>query len=104
MKTFIIGNENAVLGFSLVGIDGRTVRTPEELNKALDDCLADRSIGLVLITSDVIPFAQERVEMLQITSDSPVIVEVPGEQGAARSGGSLQEFVQRAVGVRLGGD
>lgn len=103
MKTFVIGNENAVLGFSLVGVDGRVVRNGSELEGALDRCLADKSIALVLVTSDVIVFARERVEMLQVSSVSPLVAEIPGEHGREMTADSLKDFVQRAVGVRLGG-
>jgi len=103
MRTFVIGNENAVLGFSLVGIDGRIVRNSAELENALNRCLADKTIALVLLTSDVIPFAQERVERLQVSSVSPLVVAIPGEHNGETTAGSLKDLVQRAVGIRLGG-
>ena len=103
MKAFVVGNENAVLGFSLVGVDGRVVRNSTELEAALDRCLADKAIALVLVTSDVIPLARQRVEKLQVSSVSPLVVEIPGEHGREMTADSLKEFVQRAVGVHLGG-
>jgi V/A-type H+-transporting ATPase subunit F len=103
VKAFVIGNENAILGFSLVGVDGRVVRNSAELEAALDRCLADKTIALVLMTSDVIPFARDRVERLQVGSVSPLVVEIPGEHGRETTADSLKEFVQRAVGVHLEG-
>jgi len=103
MKAYVIGNENAVLGFSLVGVDGRVVRSSEELEAALDRCLADESIALVLVTSDVMALSQSRVEKLQVSSVSPLVVEIPGESGRGANADTLQEFVQRSVGVHLRG-
>lgn len=103
MKAFVIGNENAVLGFSLVGVDGRVVHDSAEVEAALDSCLADKTIALVLVTSDVATLAGERMEKLQVTSVLPLVAEIPGEQGHETRADSLKELVQRAVGVHLGG-
>ena len=60
MRIFVLGNQDAVLGFSLVGVDGRIVGDADQTKAALDGALADRSIGLLLITSDVAEFARDR--------------------------------------------
>jgi vacuolar-type H+-ATPase subunit F/Vma7 len=103
MKAFVIGNESAILGFSLVGVDGCVVRNSRQVEEALDRCLADRAIILVLITSDVVSLACERVQKLQASSVYPLVAEIPGERGYEARADSLKELVQRAVGVHLGG-
>lgn len=101
MRTYVIGNEDTVLGFSLVGIQGRAVHNSAELETALQACLADKAIGLLLISSDVAQLARERIDALRLTSLTPLVVEIPGDRGEAPSP-SFREFVQRAVGVSLG--
>ncbi len=101
MRTFVLGNQDCVLGLSLVGVDGRPVSNSEELAEALDQALADRSIGLLLITSDVAEWLRERIDTLKVQSLTPLVVEIPGLKGANYP--SLKEFVQRAVGISLGG-
>ena len=39
MKYFIIGDEDAVLGFGMVGVQGRAVRNREEAEKAFNETL-----------------------------------------------------------------
>ncbi|NLG48651.1 MAG: Vacuolar H+transporting two-sector ATPase F subunit [Chloroflexi bacterium] len=102
MRTFVIGNENAVLGFSLVGVDGRVIHNAAEVNQALDNCLEDKTVGLILVTADAADLARERIDELKVTSLTPLVVEVPGEK-AGWTYPSLKEFVQGAVGIRLGG-
>lgn len=102
MRTYVLGNENCVLGFSLVHVDGTTVRDRAALERELDRVLADESIGMLLISSDVSAWAQERIDALKIKSLCPLVVEVPGEM-SHKTYPSLQEFVQQAVGIRLGG-
>jgi V/A-type H+-transporting ATPase subunit F len=100
---YVIGNQDAVLGFSLVGVDGRTVRNAGELASALDACMSDETIGLLLVTADVAMWARERLDELRVTSITPLVVEIPGEATGTRYA-SLTDFVQRAMGIDLGGE
>jgi len=102
MRTFVIGNENAVLGFALVGVDGRVIHDAAGLREALDNCLGDKTVGLILVTSDVADMARQRIDDLKVTSLTPLVVEIPGEK-AGKAYPSLKDFVQGAVGIRLGG-
>ncbi len=103
MRTFVIGNEDCVLGFSLGSVGGRVVRDAAQLDQALDACLADKTIALVLVTADVARWSRVRVDALKVSSLAPLVVEIPGESEGTHYP-SLQEFVQRAIGIRLGGD
>lgn len=103
MRTFVIGNEDCVLGFSLGNVGGQIVRTAEQLEQALDSCLADKTIGLLLVTADVACWRRARIDDLRVSSLTPLVVVIPGEQEETHYP-SLQEFVQRAVGIRLGGN
>jgi vacuolar-type H+-ATPase subunit F/Vma7 len=102
MRTFVLGNDNCVLGFALVHVDGRWVRSREELDKALDLYMADKSIGMLLISGDVADWCRERIDKLKVSSLTPLVVEVPGER-THTTFPALGDFVQRAVGIRLGG-
>jgi vacuolar-type H+-ATPase subunit F/Vma7 len=102
MRIVVIGNADCVLGFSLAGISGQIVHGADELALALKETLSDKGIGLLLVSSDVAVWARERIDRLKVTSIKPLVVEVPGETSET-SYPSLQEFVQRSVGISLGG-
>ena len=102
MRMFVIGNLSCVLGFSLVGVDGQVVGDARQLADALDACLADDTIGLLLISTDVAQLARERVGTLKAESMTPLVAEIPGEEPGP-AGPSLRDAVQRAIGVGLGG-
>jgi vacuolar-type H+-ATPase subunit F/Vma7 len=102
MRIEVIGNPHCVLGFSLAGIVGHIVRNPDELAQTLRGTLNDKGIGMLLISSDVAIWARERINQLKVSSIKPLVVEVPGET-TETSYPSLKEFVQRSVGVSLGG-
>ncbi len=103
MRILVIGNDDCVLGFALVGVAGQAVRSADEFRAALDQALADATVGLVLITSDVAQWERAQVDHLKVTSMAPLVVEIPAAEEPGGAATSLREFVQRAVGVRLGG-
>lgn len=102
MRIEVIGNPHCVLGFSLAGITGHIVHNPDELALTLKEALSDKEIGMLLVSSDVAVWARERIDLLKVNSIKPLVVEVPGET-TETSYPSLKEFVQRSVGVSLGG-
>lgn len=101
MKVLVIGHPNAVLGFSLAGVHGQAVSTPDEVNQALDTALAAKDIGIILITQDVARLIQARVEDLKLHSTISLVVEIPSPEGVSPDEPSLSEIVLRAIGIKL---
>jgi len=101
MRMSIIGNAEAVLGFSLVGVHGQVTGSAAEVNQALDEVMGDSEVGIVLVTEDVARLIPARMERLKMRSTVPLVVEIPGPQGPSPDQLSLSEVVQRAVGVKF---
>jgi V/A-type H+-transporting ATPase subunit F len=98
---FVVGDENTILGFSLMGIDGKVVESAEEARTALDDAVAREDVRIVLITEDWAAEMREKVDQLKMEMAEPLVLEVPGS-APEPTGPSLRELVEKAVGVRLG--
>lgn len=101
MKVLVVGHPDAVLGFSLAGVDGRPVSTAEEADQALDEAFAARDIGIILVTQDVARLIHARVEDLKLHSTVPLVVEIPSPEGVSPDEPSLSELVLRAIGIKL---
>ena len=101
MKYYIIGDEDAVLGFGMVGVQGSSVRTPQEAEEAFKAALADRDIGIVIITERIAELIRPLVDDYMFTEEFPLIVEVPDRQGKVIGKASLREMVNRAIGIKL---
>jgi V/A-type H+/Na+-transporting ATPase subunit F len=101
MKILVIGNQEAVLGFSLAGVQGEVAETVEETNQALDKALSSTEIGIVLVTQDVSRLIQSRMDLLQRRSTIPLVVEIPGPEGVRPDQPSLSDVVLRAIGVKI---
>jgi V/A-type H+-transporting ATPase subunit F len=101
MKVLVIGNPEAVRGFSLVGVDGQIASTADEVNQALDSALAASDIGIILITQDVASLVEPRMDYLKLRSTVPLVVEIPGPGGVSPDQPSLGDIVLRAIGIRI---
>jgi V/A-type H+-transporting ATPase subunit F len=101
MKLMVIGNQDAVWGFALAGVRGRIVTTAEELNRALDAALADKEVGIVLVTEDAANLARQRVDTAMVRSTVPLVVEIPGPAGPRPDRPPLSEVIRRTIGVRI---
>jgi vacuolar-type H+-ATPase subunit F/Vma7 len=101
MKLMVIGNPAAVLGFSLVGVDGRVATTAEDANQALDTILAAPDVGIVLVTEDISALIEARMESLRMHSTVPLVVEIPSPGGPPQGKPALSEVVKRAIGFKL---
>ncbi len=101
MKVLVIGHPDAVLGFSLTGVEGKAVSGAEQAHAALDSALRDHDLGIVLVTKDVARLMETRMEQLKLRSTTPLIVEIPSPEGVQPGEPSLGELVLRAIGIRL---
>ncbi len=101
MKVWVVGHPEAVLGFSLAGMDGKAVQTAEQANRAIDEALAAKDVGIVLVTKDVARLMRPRMDHLKLHSTVPLIVEIPGPEGVPPDEPSLSEMVLRAIGIKL---
>lgn len=101
MKVLVIGHPEAVLGFSLAGVGGQAVTTADEASRALDEALASKEIGIILVTQDIAGMLQARIEDLKLHSTIPLVVEIPSPAGVSPDQPSLSEIVLRAIGIKL---
>ncbi len=101
MKMFVIGHPEAVLGFSLAGVEGRAVANAAEAGQALEAALSAGDIGIVLITQDAAGWIGPRMEKLKLRRSAPLIVEIPSPKGVPAGEPPLKEVVQRTIGIKI---
>ncbi len=101
MKYYVIGDEDAVLGFGMVGVRGRAVRSPAEASEAFREALADREIGIILITERIAELMREQVDRYIFSENFPLIVEIPDWEGKLGSRPPIREMVNAAIGIKL---
>lgn len=101
MKFFVIGDEDMVLGFSLVGVDGVVVGEAREAHQALDMAMEHNDIGIILLSERVANLIRPEVRSYFFHQAYPLIVEIPDRLGVVGERVSIQDIVQTAVGIRI---
>jgi V/A-type H+-transporting ATPase subunit F len=101
MKVLIIGHPQAVLGFSLVGVQGIVATTVAEVNEAVDKVLDTPDVGIVLVTEDAARLIGAKMDQLRLRSTIPLVVEIPSPGSNHLNRPTLNEIVFRAIGVKI---
>ncbi len=101
MKYTIIGDEDAVLGFGMVGVKGKIVESPEEAEEAFKASLEDRDVGIVIITERIAELIRPLVDRFIFTRTFPLIVEIPDRKGRIAGKPGIREMVNEAIGIKL---
>ncbi len=102
MDIFVIGDEPAILGFSLVGIPGMVPKDQEGARSELESLLTREDIKIILITENWANPMRDFVDQLKMKSIRPLLMEIPSSK-LEPQGKSLNELVKEALGVQLSG-
>lgn len=101
MKYYIIGDEDAVLGFGMVGVKGKAVRDAAEAERAFQAALEESEIGIILITERIAELIRPLVDRFIFRESFPLIVEIPDRQGPLAGKMGIREMVNEAIGIKL---
>jgi V/A-type H+-transporting ATPase subunit F len=101
MKYFIIGDEDTVLGFGLVGVKGFAVQNAAEAEASLKAALKDKEIGIIIITERIADLIRPLVDVYLFTSQFPLILEIMDRGGKIETKPGIRQMVNEAIGVKL---
>jgi len=101
MKYFIIGDEDSVLGFGMVGVQGEVARSGQEAENIFKRALNNRDIGIIIITERIAETIRPLVDSYIFTESFPLIVEIPDRNGPLAGKLSIREIVNRSIGIKL---
>ena len=102
MKFYCIADEDTVRGFRLAGIEGHAVASPAEAAEAVRAAARRTEIGVLILTDAVAAGIRRQVDAIRMEEARPLVVEIPGPQGPMPGHKTLRQFVQEAVGIRVG--
>ena len=84
----------------LAGVEGAVVHERNELLQELDKVMADKEVGIVLLTEKFgrdFPDIVNRVKMNRM----PLFVEIPDRHGTGRKPDFITSYVNEAIGLKL---
>ena len=102
MKMYLISdNIDTQTGMRLAGVDGVVVHEREELRTALETALADKEIGILLLTEKFGRDFPEIIDNVKLERKLPLIVEIPDRHGTGRKPDFITSYVNEAIGLKL---
>ena len=101
MRFCCIADEETVRGFRLAGIAGRVVTSGPEAALALRQAVEQNDLAVIVLTQQVAATVLGQIEQIRSQRSWPLLVEIPGPQGALAGHKGLRQLVQEAVGIRL---
>lgn len=101
MKYSVIGDEDTVLGFGIVGVQGRVATDAEEARRAFHELLEDKDVSIIIITERLADKIRTLVDQYLLTQSFPLIVEIPDRRGRLPGRPGIKEMVNAAIGIKI---
>ena len=102
MKMYLISdNIDTWTGMRLAGIEGAVVHEKQELQQELDKVLADKEIGIVLLTEKFGKEFPDLVNDVKLNYRLPLFVEIPDRHGTGRKPDFITSYVNEAIGLKF---
>ncbi|MBN1766576.1 MAG: V-type ATP synthase subunit F [Sedimentisphaerales bacterium] len=101
MKYAIIGDEDTVLGFGIVGVSGKVAHNTDEAHSAFQTLLEDKETAVIIITERIADMIRPLVNTYLFTVGFPLIVEIPDRHGTKADRPGIKEMVHGAIGIKL---
>ena len=97
MEIAVVGSPEFTLGFQLAGVsDLYTPEGEEELHSILRSLLNNKSVGLMVVDSTMLPTLPDRLRDLLSASVSPTVLGIGTEEDT-----TLRDTIRKAIGVDL---
>ena len=101
MKYAIIGDEDAVMGFGIVGVQGRVAASAEEARQAFETLRKEPDVGIILITERVAEMIRPLMDAYMLSTSFPLMVEVPDRKGSLPGRAGIKAMVNTAIGIKI---
>lgn len=101
MKFFVLADEDIVLGFRYVGVDGEVINEPTKAKEAFERAVKIPDLGILIITEKISDILHDEVIKWQHESLYPLIVEIPDFDGHLPDRQTLTDAIREAVGINI---
>jgi V/A-type H+-transporting ATPase subunit F len=102
MRSFVISdNRDTLVGMRLAGIEGIIVHEKEEILKALKEAVANKEIGIIMVTEKVVDAAKDEIMAMKLSKARPLIIEIPDRHGGDRGTQLITTYIRESVGIRI---
>ena len=102
MKMFLISdNVDTLTGMRLAGVEGCIVHERAEIRKALEDAIANKENGIILLTEKFGREFPDIIDDVRLNRRLPLLIEIPDRHGTGRKPDFITSYVSEAIGIKL---
>ena len=102
MKMFLISdNVDTLTGMRLAGVEGCIVHERAELRKALEDAIANKENGIILLTEKFGREFPDIIDDVRLNRRLTLLIEIPDRHGTGRKPDFITSYVSEAIGIKL---
>ena len=102
MKMFLISdNVDTLTGMRLACVEGCIVHERAELRKALEDAIANKENGIILLTEKFGREFPDIIDDVRLNRRLPLLIEIPDRHGTGRKPDFITSYVSEAIGIKL---
>ena len=102
MRMYLISdNTDTLTGMRLAGVDGVIANEKGTLEKALNEVLKDKNIGIILLTEALGKKYPELFKTVRTEHKKPLLIEIPDRHGTGRRPDFITAYVNDAIGLKL---
>ncbi|MBK5252129.1 MAG: V-type ATP synthase subunit F [Peptostreptococcaceae bacterium] len=101
MKSFVLcDKKETLLTMRFAGIDGKIVKTKEEMEEAVNALLKDEDTGLVILSENVFDKNRKYVMEKKLTEKKKLLIHVPEPEGL-RDRDYIMKYIKNSIGIKL---
>ena len=102
MKMFLISdNVDTLTGMRLAGVEGCIVHERAELRKALEDAIANKENGIILLTEKFGREFPDIIDDVRLNRRLPPVLFLFDRHGTGRKPDFITSYVSEAIGIKL---
>ena len=102
MKMFLISdNVDTLTGMRLAGVEGCIVHERAELRKALEDAIANKENGIILLTEKFGREFPDIIDDVRLNRRLPLLIEIPDRHGTGRKPDFITSYLSEAIVIKL---
>ncbi|MGN1039533.1 MAG: V-type ATP synthase subunit F [Oscillospiraceae bacterium] len=99
MKFFLLTKDvQSYIGFRLAGIDGKVIKDGTTFLKRLGEVCSDASIGVILVTDELVNESKEQFLKIKAQSSKPII-EIPACDSEYSVKESIDGYISDVIGI-----
>ncbi len=100
MKIVVIGDEDTVLAFSVLGVTPVPVNSSSEMLKQFEKYMTERDIGLIILTENYAKDIEDTINSYRLKKPYPAVIRIPSRKERERVVLDYSRILKKVIGFR----